>query len=153
MTVQSMTRFWDEAQRLQTQLLTFGPNSRRSAATLDPNFLLWQQLMNKGQNCSPWPNGYKGWYWICWLMKTWVLSLVLELSWELEVVVAAEGEHHVGRGPPSCQVCATAYPCQTPPRWLDSRDLAKDALWHWIHLEKKQSLSTFDCSNLYICSL
>ena len=31
-------------------------------------------------------------------------------SCELEVVVAGEGGHCVGRGPPSCMVCATAYP-------------------------------------------
>ena len=89
---------------------------------------------------------------IHWLERTQDQTLVLELNWsELEVVVAGEGGHCVGRGPPSCLVCATAYPSQTPPGWLDSRDLAEDALQQWIHLEKKQPLSTFDCTYVSDC--
>ena len=42
---------------------------------------------------------------IHWLERTRVQTPVLELNWsELEVVVAGEGGHCVGRGPPSCLV-------------------------------------------------
>ena len=48
-------------------------------------------------------------------MRTRVQTQVLKLNWsELEVVEAGEGGQCVGRGPPSCLVCATAYPGQTP---------------------------------------
>ena len=66
---------------------------------------------------------------ILWLMRTWVQTLVLELNWsEMEVVVAGQGGHCVGRSPPSCLVCATIYPSQTPSGRLDCTDLAEDAL-------------------------
>ena len=54
-----------------------------------------------------------------------VHTLVLELnSSELEVVVAGEGGHCVGRGTPSCLVCATHTPARlhleerTAENWL-----------------------------------
>ena len=54
---------------------------------------------------------------IHWLERTLVQTPVLELNWsELEVVVALEGGHCVGRrGQPSCLMCATVCPSQTPP--------------------------------------
>ena len=61
-----------------------------------------------------------------------VLNPAMELNWsELEIVVAGEGGHCVGKGPPSCLVCATAYPSKTPPGRLDSRDLAEDLAEIW----------------------
>ena len=45
--------------------------------------------------------------------EDWVRTPVLELNWsELEVVVAGEGGHCVGRGPPSCLVYATHTPAR-----------------------------------------
>ena len=52
-------------------------------------------------------------FWIHWLERTRVQTPVRELNWsELEVVVAGEGGHCVGRGPPSCLVWTTDAPAR-----------------------------------------
>ena len=64
-------------------------------------------------------------FWIQWLERTHVQTPVLEDNWsELEVVVAGEGGHCVGRGPPSCLVWAAYTPARlhleawTAENWL-----------------------------------
>ena len=54
---------------------------------------------------SPWLMVIAVEFLIHWLERTQVQTPDLELNWsELEVVVAREGGHCVGRGPPSCLV-------------------------------------------------
>ena len=58
-------------------------------------------------------------FWIYWLERTRVQTLVLELNWsELEVVVAGEGGHSVGRVPPFCLVCARNSIPQPDSTWM-----------------------------------
>ena len=71
---------------------------------------------------------------------------VLELNRiELEIVVAGEGGHCVGRGPPSCLVCATYTLARLHIRLLDNGNLA-EVLWKEFNdVEQRSTLSTFDC--------
>ena len=91
-------------------------------------------------------------FWIHWLMRTWVQTPVLELNWsELEAVVAGEGGHCVGKGPPSCLVYATVCPSQTPPGRVDKEKYGEkqqglERCW-------RRSLSTSDCSCTYCKAL
>ena len=76
--------------------------------------------------------------------EDWVRTPVLELNWsELEVVVAGEGGHCVGRGPPPCLVYATVYPSQTPSGRVDAGNLIK-AAHKAMDINRRSSRSTID---------
>ena len=114
--------------------------------------LFWFLAYSPGNSCSWFSLGQtRGLmviavgFWIHWLERTQVQTLVLELNWsELEVVVAGEGGHCVGRGPSSCLVCATSYPSQTPPGRLDRSKPAESTKEYRSQLERS-SLSNLNC--------